>query len=129
MSRGRLQKCIRPWRAPITFWGTLLLPSTILHALHAVGIVSMMIGAGAMTYLFMGDLETAQLLISDVQMSVECGGYSYEQSRCELVLGTILLQKQQYQAAFPHLSKLASYFASSGTQEDQICVGMRLVEC
>jgi len=84
----------------------------------------------AMTYLLMGDAETAMFLVSEVQLdtlSDKSGGD--ERANRELARGTILLYQHQYEEAFTCLSELESYLRSIGLRWEQLCAMLRLTEC
>lgn len=84
----------------------------------------------AMTYLLMGDAETAMFLFSEVHADIaasKSGGY--EKVNCELVRGTVLLYQQQYTEAFACLSELESQLHTIGLQWELLCTTLRLTEC
>lgn len=85
----------------------------------------------AMTYLLMGDAETAMLLISeaDIETSFKRTG-GYERAERELVRGTILLYQHQYDEAYTCLTELETYLHSiGGLQSELLRTTLRLVEC
>ncbi len=85
------------------------------------------LGTLAMTYLFMGDAETALFLVSEVKLTSTSGGY--ERANCELTRGTILLYQRKYAEAYSCLVELESYLRTIGLQWELLCTTLRLVEC
>lgn len=84
----------------------------------------------AMTYLLMGDAETAMFLVSEVQLNtVSDKGGGDERANRELARGTILLYQHQYEEAFTCLSELESYLRAIGLRWEQLCAMLRLTEC
>jgi LuxR family transcriptional regulator, maltose regulon positive regulatory protein len=84
----------------------------------------------AMTYLFMGDAETAMLLVSEGSLeasSRETGGY--EKARRELVRGTVFLYQRRYDKAHACLAELETYLRTIGLQWELLCTTLRLIEC
>jgi two-component SAPR family response regulator len=84
----------------------------------------------SMTYLLMGDAETAMLLISEVaceKTSYKKGGF--ERANCELAYGTILLFQGHYAKAQTCLRELESHLQSIGLQWELLHTKLRLIEC
>lgn len=84
----------------------------------------------AMTYLFIGDVETAMLLVSEVTLEASSDrSGAYEKAKRDLALGTILLCQRRYQEAYTYLSEVENQFRTIGLQEDLVCTVLRLAEC
>ncbi|HEY5005528.1 MAG TPA: BTAD domain-containing putative transcriptional regulator [Ktedonobacteraceae bacterium] len=84
----------------------------------------------AMTYLYMGDAETALLLVSDVDVQdIHAASLSYEQAVCELAYGTILLYQQRYDDAYGHLSKVEASLNKMGLKRELIQAILRMALC
>jgi LuxR family transcriptional regulator, maltose regulon positive regulatory protein len=84
----------------------------------------------AMTYLYMGDAETALLLVSDVDVQdMHATSLSYEQAVCELAYGTILLYQQRYDDAYCHLSKVEASLNKMGLKRELIQAILRMALC
>ena len=84
----------------------------------------------AMTYLLMGDAETALFLVSEAKLETsdgESGGY--ERVACEITRGTILLYQRRYDEAYSCLSQLESYLRSTGLQRELLRTLLRVIEC
>lgn len=86
----------------------------------------------AMTYLFMGDNNTALLLISESKVDMlpltDRGG-TYEKAKRDLALGTIYLCRGQYQDAYIYLTEAENQIRANYLQEDALCTNLRLAEC
>ncbi len=84
----------------------------------------------AMTYLYMGDAETALLLVSDVDVQDRhTPSLSYEQVVCELAYGTILLYQQRFDDAYYHLNKVEMSLNKMGLKRERIQAILRLALC
>lgn len=84
----------------------------------------------AMTYLYMGDAETALLLVSDVDVQdIHTPSLSYEQAVCELAYGTILLYQQRFDDAYCHLSKVEVSLNKMGLKRELIQAILRMALC
>jgi len=84
----------------------------------------------AMTYLFMGDSETALLLVSEVEFVASTAkGSAYEKAKRDLTLGTILLCREQQEEAYNHLIEAEKQFHATGLQEDLLNTTLHLAEC
>jgi ATP/maltotriose-dependent transcriptional regulator MalT/two-component SAPR family response regulator len=86
----------------------------------------------AMTYLFMGDDNTALLLISESEKNIAAltdRGGTYEKAKHDLALGTIYLCRGQYQDAYTYLTQAEHQIRVNYLQEDALCTTLRLTEC
>jgi len=84
----------------------------------------------AMTYLYMGDAETALLLVSDVDVQdIHTTSLSYEQAVCELAYATILLYQQRYDDAYFHLNKVEASLNKMGLKRELIQAILRMALC
>lgn len=81
----------------------------------------------AMTYLYMGDAGTAQMLIAEVKIQTTMGGpIGYKQAIRDLVYGTIHLYQHQYSQAWPYLSASEAILSKAGLKEEHLLVCLRL---
>ncbi len=84
----------------------------------------------AMTYLYMNDTSTAQMLLSEVDIQQGKGKQpGYEQMLYELVYGTILLYQHRYEDAFLVLSKLETLLNTTGLRHEQLQTTLRIAAC
>lgn len=84
----------------------------------------------AMTYLYLGDISTALLLISEMDVPTNNAELpSYEQIIRDLAYGTILLFQNQYEEAYTQLSALDLSLKTIGLKQEQIQVKVRLLAC
>ena len=84
----------------------------------------------AMTYLLMGDAETAMFLVSEAKLETSSGeNGGYERVACEITRGTILLYQLRYEEAYSCMSELGSYLHSTGLQRELLRTLLRLIEC
>lgn len=84
----------------------------------------------AMTYLLMGDAETALFLVSEVKLEPSSGrNDGYERAICELTRGTIFLYQGRHDEAFALLTDLESYLRKIGLKADLLRTTLRLIEC
>ena len=84
----------------------------------------------AVTYLLMGDAETAMFLVSEAKLETsdgESGGY--ERVACEITRGTILLYQRRYDEAYSCMSKLEGYLRSTRLQGELLRTLLRIIEC
>ncbi len=83
----------------------------------------------AMTYLLMGDAETALFLVSEAKLETS-GGESdgYERVACEITRGTILLYQRRYDEACSCMRKLESSLRSTGLQRERLRTLLRIIE-
>lgn len=81
----------------------------------------------AMNYLYMGDPETAQLLLSEVELQTAMGDtIGSEQASQDLARGTLLLYQHQYEQAWPYLSKSEVTIGKAGLKEEHLLALLRL---
>lgn len=81
----------------------------------------------AMNYLYMGDLETAQMLISEVPLQTALGDpIGYKLASHDLVHGTISLHRNQYDQAGIYLSKCEAILSKAGLKEEHLLALLRL---
>lgn len=84
----------------------------------------------AMTYLYMRDIQTALLLVSDPELQIiDKADIGYEQVIRDLVYGTILLYQHDYTAASDYLEKTAQTLQKIKLRREQIQVITRLAAC
>jgi len=84
----------------------------------------------AMTYLLMGDAETAMLFVSEVNLENPSERSSgYERASRELTRGTILLYQGKYDEAYTCLTELENYLRTIGLKWELFCTILRLIEC
>jgi ATP/maltotriose-dependent transcriptional regulator MalT/DNA-binding SARP family transcriptional activator len=85
------------------------------------------LGDLAMTYLYMGDAGTAQMLISDVKIQTTMGGpIGYKQAIRDLIYGTIYLYQRQHDQAWPYLSTSEAVLSKVGLKEEHLLALLRL---
>lgn len=92
----------------------------IAHSLHTL----------AMTYLLRGDIATATLLASEIQVPDKSKhGTSYEYAIHTITHGTILLYQRQYHEASVCLTESEQILASMQLKHEQLQVHVRLMAC
>ena len=81
----------------------------------------------AMIYLYMGDIETALILISEVDVQTKTGDpIGYKQAIRDLVYGTIYLHQHQYEQARPYLYESEATLSKVGLKEEYLQALLRL---
>ncbi len=90
-------------------------------------LINSTLGDLAMTYLYMGDAGTAQMLIAEVKIQTTLGSpIGYKQAIRDLVYGTIYLYQHQYEQAWPYLSASEAILRRAGIKEELLLVLLRL---
>ncbi|MBV9713624.1 MAG: tetratricopeptide repeat protein, partial [Ktedonobacteraceae bacterium] len=84
----------------------------------------------AMTYLLMGDSDTAALILSETnpQDAIE-DGTGYDKVLCKLTLGTILLYQRSYEEAYTTLTEAATALNSIGLKRELVQGQLRITSC
>lgn len=84
----------------------------------------------ALTYLLLGDSQTALLLISARNPEVELAEtMGYDDVICKLTLGTILLYQRRYSEAELCLTRVEASLNASGLKREQLQANVRLAAC
>ena len=85
----------------------------------------------ALTYLYMGDAATADLLISEMSFEAapDSSTFSEQQVKRDLTLGTIWLHEHRYTEACALLKQTEATLSSMGYRRTQIKALMRLAAC
>jgi LuxR family maltose regulon positive regulatory protein len=84
----------------------------------------------SITYLLMGDADTAMFLVSEAKLETSGGeNNGYEKVACEITRGTIFLYQRRYDEAHACLSELESYLRATGLQRELLRTLLRLLEC
>lgn len=82
----------------------------------------------AMTYLLMGDPQTALFLVDQTEIKT-ADAASYEGMFSTLTRGTVFLYQHQYQKAYPFLQAVAAALRKAGLKSRYIRALMRLAAC
>lgn len=84
----------------------------------------------AMTYLLMGDSDTATLILSETapQTAIK-DGTGYDKVLCKLTLGMILLYQHSYQLAYTTLAEAATALHSIGLKRELLQARLRITSC
>ncbi len=93
-------------------------------------IINIAISDLAMTYLLMGDSNTALLILSETepQTAIQIG-IGYDKVLCKLTLGMILLYQHSYQHAYTTLTEAATALNSIGLKRELLQARLRITSC
>ncbi|HLI05737.1 MAG TPA: BTAD domain-containing putative transcriptional regulator [Ktedonobacteraceae bacterium] len=83
----------------------------------------------AITYLLLGDSQTALVIISQIDQARLADTHGYEYAQHELTLGTILLYQQHFGEALTHLTTAEKTLQASGSKREQLQAAIRLASC
>ncbi len=84
----------------------------------------------AMTYLLMGDADTATLILSETHPHDPIGqDTGYDKVLCKLTLGMILLYQRSYQDAYTTLAVAETALNSIGLKRELLQARLRIVAC
>ena len=84
----------------------------------------------AMTHLFMGDANTALLLVAEIDLRAESStATNYERALRELVYGTILLYQKRFSEAYSALTSIEGALREMGLRREQVQLTLRISAC
>jgi Response regulator containing CheY-like receiver and SARP domains len=83
----------------------------------------------SMAYLYVGDMVTATLLLSETDIQTSDKTFSYEYAIHEVANGTILLYKRQYNEAYSCLTSLEKSMNTLQPQREWLQITMRIAAC
>ncbi len=84
----------------------------------------------AMTYLLMGDISTALLLVAEIDLHMEnTGGISYERALRELIYGTILMYEGRFAEAHACLLSIEGTLRQMSLRREQVQLSLRIAAC
>jgi len=82
----------------------------------------------SITYLLMGDPQTAQFLVDQTEIK-NTDVVTYEEMVRQLTQGTIYLYQHQYQDAYPYLNAVVAFVQKAGLRSRYIRALIRLASC